>query len=48
MKCPYAVTRKEVIQTKIEYNEDGQQSLYSEIRNNKAVFVECEKENCGA
>ena len=48
MKCPYAVTRKEVNQTKIEYDENGNQSFYSEVRNNIAVFVECEKENCGA
>lgn len=47
MKCPYAVTRKEINQTEMEYDENGNQIFYSEVRNNKAEFINCEKENCG-
>lgn len=48
MKCPYAVTRREINQTNMEYDENGNQTSYSEIRNSIAMFVNCEKENCGA
>lgn len=48
MKCPYAVTRKEINQTKMEYDENGNQISYTEIRANIAGFINCEKENCGA
>lgn len=48
MKCPYAVHRKTVTQTKIEYDEDGKQDSWTEVQNNTAAFVECQKDNCGA
>lgn len=48
MKCPYVVTRKEINQTKMEYDENNNQTFYSEIRTNQGIFVDCEKENCGA
>lgn len=48
MKCPYVIDRKIITQTHIEHDEDGQQKDWTEVQNNKAVFAECEKENCGA
>lgn len=43
MKCPYVVTRKEINQTKMEYDENNNQTFYSEIRRNQGIFVDCEK-----
>lgn len=48
MKCPYTITRKETTQTQMEYDDEGHQTFYCEIKNNEGIFVECEKENCGA
>lgn len=48
MKCPYVIHRRMVTQSSIEYNEDGQQNSWTEVRNNIAEFAECKKENCGA
>lgn len=48
MKCPYAVSRHQVTQTTIEYNDEGQQIGYTEYQNNEAEFVDCLRENCGA
>lgn len=48
MKCPYAVTRKELTNTEMVYDDNGNQTAYIESKSNVAVFVECEKENCGA
>ncbi len=48
MKCPYAVTR--VIRTHMdaEYNEQGCQTEYTEMQMNKAEFVDCAENECGA
>ena len=48
MKCPYTVHRETTIQTNIRYDDDGKQKCYTEISNNRAEMIECEKENCGA
>ncbi len=48
MKCPYAVHRKTVTKTQMEYDDDGQQTSWVEAQNNMASFAECQKENCGA
>lgn len=48
MKCPYAVHRKTITQSHIEYDDEGKQTDWTEIQNNTAFFVECQKENCGA
>ncbi len=48
MKCPYAVNRQSVTQTKVEYNEDGNQSGWTEYQNNTAQFLDCLQEECGA
>lgn len=47
-KCPYAVNRQIVTQTKMEYNDEGQQTSWQEVQNNAAVFVNCLGEQCGA
>lgn len=48
MVCPYAVNRKVVTQSRIQYNDDGQQTSWVEAQTNTAEFVECQKENCAA
>lgn len=48
MKCPYAVTRKELTRTEMVYDDNGCQTAYIETKSNAVVFVEREKENCGA
>jgi len=48
MICPYAVNRKVVTQTRMTYDENGQQTSWMEAQQNTAEFVECQKENCGA
>ena len=40
MKCPYTENRVTVIQTKIEYNEDGNQSLVIETQRNIAEMID--------
>lgn len=47
MKCPYAVTRKVVTQTSMQYDENGNQTSYTEYQNNTAEFVNCLGEECG-
>ena len=39
MKCPYTDNRVTVIQTTIEYNEDGNQSLVIETQRNVAEIT---------
>jgi hypothetical protein len=48
MKCPYAVNRKVVTQTSMQYDENGCQTSYTEYQNNQAEFVNCLEEECGA
>lgn len=48
MKCPYAVNRRMVSQTKFEYNEDGTQTFQQTVENNTASFLDCLMEECGA
>jgi len=46
--CPYAVNRKVVTQTRMTYDENGQQTSWMEAQQNTAEFVKCQKEECGA
>lgn len=39
MKCPYAANQQTIIQTKMEYDENGEQ-------NSKAEFVDCLRTRC--
>ena len=48
MKCPYAVSRKVVTQTTMQYDENGCQTSYTEYQNNQAEFVNRLEEECGA
>lgn len=48
IKCPYAVNRQIITQTVIEYDEDGNQGGVREVMNNKAYFIDCLKDKCGA
>lgn len=48
MKCPYAVNRFRRTSTQIEYNEDGQQSEWTETEFTSAIFINCLREQCGA
>ncbi len=48
MKCPYAVHRRIVSQTKFEYNEDGTVLCQTTVDNNTAQMLECAREDCGA
>jgi len=48
MKCPYAVNRQVTTQSIMQYNEEGQQTSWTEYQNNTAQFVNCLKEECGA
>lgn len=48
MKCPYAVSRCQVTQTTIKYDDNGNQVGFTEVQNNNAEFVDCLRENCGA
>ena len=48
MKCPYAVSRKIVTHTTMQYDENGNQTGYTEYQNNAAEFVNCLGEECGA
>lgn len=44
MKCPYAVNRNIVTQSKVKYDDNGNQTDWMEVQNNKAEFTECLKE----
>ena len=46
MKGPYAVNRKYVTQTHLNYDENGYQTDWIEVQNDNAEFTECLKENC--
>ena len=48
MRCPYAVNRHTVTQTIIQYDENGNQTNFTEYQNNTASFVDCLEEECGA
>lgn len=48
MKCPYTENRTIFIQTKIEYDENGNQSFVTETQRNIAERVDCIEENCAA
>lgn len=48
MKCPYAVNRVFTCINKNTYNDDGYHIKTETKELNRAVFLECEKENCGA
>lgn len=48
MRCPYVVTRKETTQTKMEYDENGSQTFFQELKVDKGEFLICEEDNCGA
>ena len=48
MKCPYAVDRHCVSQTKFEYDEDGAEIFRQTVEHNTAAFTECLREDCGA
>lgn len=48
MYCPYAMTKKQITRTQMEYNAEGLQTDYIEVQLNKAEFVKCHKEECGA
>ena len=48
MKCPYAVNRQTITETVIEYDDEGNQTGYTEITNNNAAFINCLGEECGA
>lgn len=48
MKCPYAVDRHCVSQTKFEYDENGAETFRQTVEHNTATFVDCMKQECGA
>lgn len=48
MKCPYAVDRHRVMQTSIDYDEEGIEIGSQTIEHNTAAFTDCLQENCGA
>lgn len=48
MICPYAVNRKQITQTQMQYDDEGKQTHWMEIQTNTAFFVECKQEGCGA
>lgn len=48
MICPYIVNRKTITQSNIEYNEEEQQTSWTEIQNNIASAYKCQEENCAA
>lgn len=48
MKCSYAVDRKIVSQITRERDENGFETVTTEVINNKCKFLECEERNCGA
>lgn len=49
MKCPYAIDRQRFTRCNIEYDEETeQQKSWTETEINRATFVDCLEENCGA
>jgi len=48
MKCPYAVDRHCVTQTRFEYDEEGVEIFRETIEHNTAEFVDCLRNACGA
>ena len=47
MKCPYDVNSKLVTHSNMTYDDNGTQTDWMEVQNNKAEFTECLKEECG-
>ncbi len=44
MKCPYAVSRCQVTQTTIKYDDNGNQVGFTEVQNNNAeLLIVCVK-----
>lgn len=48
MKRPYAVRRQIITQTVMQYDENGNQTSYTEYQDDIPVFASCLKEECGA
>lgn len=48
MKCPYAVDRHCVSQTKFEYDDEGVEIFRQTVEHNTAEFVDCLQHECGA
>ncbi len=48
MFCPYAVHRRIVTQTTFEHDENGNQIMQQTIEENKAEFLPCLLQECGA
>ena len=48
MKCPYTANCQIVTQSKMEYNEDGQMTISTEIQNQELQLIDCLKEECAA
>lgn len=46
MKCPYATNQQTIIQTKMEYDENGEQRICTEVQNSKAEFIDCLRTRC--
>lgn len=48
MKCPYNVNYQIVTQSKMEYNDEGQMTINTNIQNQTVQMIECIKEECAA
>ena len=48
MKCPYNVNYQIVTQSKMEYNDEGQMTINTDIQNQTVQMIECIKEECAA
>lgn len=48
MKCPYTIHRHRVVQETYEYDDEGRNKIITVVENNKAMPIECLKEDCGA
>lgn len=48
MKCPYKPKKEKTSQTVMEYDENGNQTFYQEVKINQIEFTDCEEENCCA
>ena len=46
MKCPYATNQQTIIQTRIEYDENGEQKICTEVQNSKTEFIDCLRTRC--
>lgn len=48
MKCPYAITRIVTIHYENHFDENDRNDFSNSTETNAAIFVNCQKENCGA